>query len=477
MSNDLFKKTEWLGCVLGIACLGAQFIMAQEVTGEQELFAGDSASEIQARWEYFVPIAVPAADIAPDATTTESQPPLLDLVLGPSVFSFARFDLADLRLYDQTGRAIPYSLRYLRPQSERESVLAEEFNRSESPDGTIELTLDLKKDDIQHNEIEIVTSGENFRRAVEIEGSDDGKTFRPLAVGHLVRYAKGDQKLDLPSIDYSDSRFRYLRVRVSRDPEQLDGDQQPDEFLIRDIKVSQQVTLAGSTLTLPGELEPREPVRSYSAPGSAWIIDLGGERIPCDQIEVDIADTEFARDFQIQYELPREPGARVVFESVSLNESFWQRRVGEAKQPMVARFGEVQTGRLKLIVTDHRNPPLTIKSVRFGAPVRQVVFARPTGQSVELRLFYGNPRAEPPNYDFARNLPLKLSVEPARVFYGNIQRNPEFVPPPLAFTERFPWLIYVVLSSVSVILAVMIVSLSRTAIAIHDARNGVQTAS
>ena len=60
------------------------------------------------------------------------------------------------------------------------------------------------------------------------------------------------------------------------------------------------------------------------APGSAWIIDLGGERIPCDRIEVDIADSEFARDIQIQYELPKEPGGRMVFEFVALSESFWQ---------------------------------------------------------------------------------------------------------------------------------------------------------
>ena len=95
-------------------------------------------------------------------------------------------------------------------------------------------------------------------------------------------------------------------------------------------------------------------------------------------------------------------------------------------------------------------------------------FARPPIEQGDLRLFFGNPHAEMPNYDFARNLPEKLDLSPVRVGLGDVQRNPSFVPPPLAITERFPWLIYVVLSSVSVVLAGVIVSVSRTAIAIHD---------
>jgi hypothetical protein len=136
---------------------------------------------------------------------------------------------------------------------------------------------------------------------------------------------------------------------------------------------------------------------------------------------------------------------------------------------MVLTFDEVQTSRLKLFVTDHRNPPLTIRGVKFGAPARQVVFARRPNDASELRLYFGNPLAEMPNYDFARNLPAKLTPPPTRVSIGEAIRNPNFVPPPQPFTERFPWLIYAVLGSVTLILAAVIASLSRTAIAIHDA--------
>ena len=128
----------------------------------------------------------------------------------------------------------------------------------------------------------------------------------------------------------------------------------------------------------------------------------------------------------------------------------------------------MQTRRLKLSVTDHRNPPLSIRSIKVSAPARQVVLARPADESGELRLFFGNPRADLPVYDFARNLPATLAAPPARSELKSATRQPNFVPPPQPFTERFPWLIYVVLGSVSVVLAGVIVSLSRAAITIHD---------
>ena len=86
-----------------------------------------------------------------------------------------------------------------------------------------------------------------------------------------------------------------------------------------------------------------------------------------------------------------------------------------------------------------------------------------------LRLFFGNPRADLPVYDFARNLPATLAAPPARSELKSATRHLNFVAPPQPFTERFPWLIYVVLGSVTVVLAGMIVSLSRAAIMIHDA--------
>ncbi|MBC7817599.1 MAG: hypothetical protein IAG10_11960 [Planctomycetaceae bacterium] len=433
----------------------------------------EATPELQARWEYFVPVPIPAAK-------SDDSPTLMDVILGTDVFAHARPDLADLRLYDSAGKTIPYALRYRHPQSVQERVPASEFNRAEPDDGPNELTLDLQRDDIQYNEVKIVTSGVNFRRAVEIEGSEDGKTWRQLVAANLVRFEHDKQKIDLDSLAFADSRFRYLRVRVHPDPGKVTVNQEQELFRFLEVNVLRHVEDPGERLTQEGTLQPREPGRMNGAPGSVWIIDLGGDNVPCDRIEADIADSEFARDILIEAEYPTGPLGQLRFTYVGMTgETLWQRKPGERKKPLIAMFQEVQTRRLKLHITDHRNPPLSIRSIKFSAPARQVVFARPANEAGEPRLFFGNPLAELPVYDFARNLPAKLAPPPARTELQAAARNPDFVPPPQAFTERFPWLIYLVLSSVTVVLAAVIISLSRAAISIHDANyayvGGAQT--
>ncbi len=462
--------------LLGVALLilSAAAARSQEVLdaniAETPAMAEEATPELQARWEYFVPVPISAAK-------TDDSPTLMDVILGRDVFAHARPDLADLRLYDTTGKTIPYALRYRRPQSLQERVPAREFNRAEPDNGPRELTLDLQQNeelnfqqDIQYNEIKIETSGRDFRRAVEVDGSEDGQTWRRLVAAQLIRFESGKQKIDLDSLTFADSRFRYVRVRVYPDPGRVTANQEQELFRMTQVSILRHTEDAGERLTQDATLQPRQPTRNNGAPASAWIIDLGGDNVPCDRIEVDVADSEFARDILIEAEYPSGPLGQLRFTYVGMTgEPLWQRKPGQPKKPMIATFGEVQTRRLRLFVTDHRNPPLSIRSIKFSAPARQLVFARPASEAGEPQLFFGNPRAELPVYDFARNLPAKLAPPPARSELNAAARNQNFVPPPLPLTERFPWLIYLVLGSVTVVLAFVIVSLSRAAITIHDA--------
>ena len=61
-----------------------------------------------------------------------------------------------------------------------------------------------------------------------------------------------------------------------------------------------------------------------------------------------------------------------------------------------------------------------------------------------------------------------LNPPPARAQLEEPQENPQYVPVPPPLTERWPWLIYVVLGLVSLVLGVLIVNVARTAIALHD---------
>src|SRR3954465_12526296 len=80
----------------------------------------------------------------------------------------------------------------------------------------------------------------------------------------------------------------------------------------------------------------------------------------------------------------------------------WRRRAGEQARPLEAAFPEIKAARLKLVITDYRNPPLDIESVDVVAAARELVFANDPPLKSPLRLFYGNSQATPPHYDLER---------------------------------------------------------------------------
>lgn len=436
-----------------------------------------AVSEAPNSWQYMNRLAVPSAAVGvADSRTSQ----LFDIVLTPQIFSQARSDLADLRLFDSAGQTVPYALRYLRPQSIQDQVPAVEFNRSQSESGTQELTLDLQSDEIRHNEVRILTDGENFRRPAVIDGSDDGKHWKRLAAANLIRFSHGDQNVIADSVSYPESRYRYIRIQVEPDhmssgpekSEPADTSSSTDErsFTISDAVVLRQVSLPGEQLTLDAVVHDREPGRASGSPSSSWIVDLGGQNVPCDRLEVMVDNREFVRDIEVQAEFPSYLPGQTSFMSLSLNEGMtWQRQLGDAKKAMIVTFPEVQTSRLRLTVVDHSNVPLTISAVRFSAAARQIVFAEPAQADHTVTLYSGNPSADLPRYDFDRNLSAELITAPIRCIPESSTQNPGFTPPPRPFSDRFPWLIYVVLTSVISVLAFVISRLAGTAVSLHDA--------
>ena len=182
---------------------------------------------------------------------------------------------------------------------------------------------------------------------------------------------------------------------------------------------------------------------------------MEGDNQPVQKIIANIGDREFARDYRIESAGPADSGTG--FTHVCTGQ--WSRRAGESDKPVVAEFNEITAARLRLVVTDYRNPPLDLQSVEYVGAAREVIFARDPKLSGPLRLYYGNLQAEPPHYDLERNLPPRIEPPPERLTLESQQDNPDYQPAPLALTERLPWLIYVVLGAASLVLALIIASL------------------
>ena len=351
-------------------------------------------------------------------------------------------------------------MRIRQPKSLRETFVAREFNRALGIEDSSELTLDLKSSDIEHNEVEIKTLGANFRRKVELEGSDDNQNWNELASTFLISFRRDRRSLVGNTVSYPPSRFRYLRLRVYPDPV---VDKKP--VTIRSASVTRRIDAPGELSERVVSLGERIPTRFQNQPCSSWIIDLGAQQMPCTRLEMEVHDGEFVRDFYVEHETTRDHFVRIDVR----NSDPWQRRTGEPKKPMVIEFdSEIRASRLRLMVVDFRNPPLNLESVKSISAVRQVIIAKPEDSGMGYRLFYGNPNASAPNYDFARNLPAQIKPAPTRATLAIYKKNPDYTPAPKPFTERLPWLVYVVLAGLGLILAGIIASVARKAIALHD---------
>jgi hypothetical protein len=391
-------------------------------------------------WQYFKEIPAP-------------RPPagLTDFVLDVETLDKARADQEDLRLYDSAGREVPYALRVRRDMATTNAFPAREFNRSVDG-GAAQISLDLGDRPEPHNQVEIDTPGNNFRRFVDVGGSADGAQWSTLASAAIIfRFAAAGRTVEQLAVDYPVSRYRYLRVRVARDPE---TDRAAPE--IAGVRVRRSIHLAGEMWSTLGSMEPRDADRANARPASIWRVDLGG-RIPVQQVLLTVGDGVFSRPFTLQ--AVDDPAAPVLLASGELT-----RRESAAGQLKIG-FEERWARRLRLTVIDDRNPPLTIFSLTAEGAARQVVFDPASAAPGVLRLYYGSTRALAPRYDLAARLPAESGSMATRLTLGPQRENPAYRPEPKPFSERSPWLVYVVLAAAGIVLAAILVSLARASAA------------
>lgn len=244
-----------------------------------------------------------------------------------------------------------------------------------------------------------------------------------------------------------------------------DLSQARDKPEIASVTVYHAVQVPGEYLVREARVEPREAVSAYGAPGSAWILDLGGDNVPMEKLMLDVADSDFSRHYVL--EKIEGEGTRAV-----IAQGQWRRRPDDLRKPLeIALPNEVAAHRLRLVVTDHANAPLNVQSAHYTAAARQVVFAR-KGVTPPVRLYSGDPKAALPHYDFAANLPPVLKPVPQRVTIGPSVQNPLYQPAPKPWTEQWPGLVYAVLATASVVLLVILGILARKAVARRDKDGG-----
>lgn len=369
------------------------------------------------------------------------------------VLDKAREDLADLRLYDANSREIPYAVRTRAGKDEAEEVEGLLFNQAKIGSTASEASVDLREDPGEHNEVEIETEGMNFRRSVEVEGSDTGTDWKTLTTGGVIfSFGSASSTARSNRVSYPVSRYHYLRVRVFADKPR---EEQPP--VITAVRVLMSRREQSEITTWNVSLPEYRLLRHHSAPASSWTLDLGA-RVPCDRLLLNVHDESFSRPFEV--EVVDDPNNIRLVAAGELT-----RRRGDQK-PLAVNFDvEVYARKLRLIVTDHSNQTLSLFKVDAGAPLRQLFFELKEPSAQPLRLYFGNANATEPHYDFEDELQSRLNAPVVATAAGPLTNNPDYRPAPLPFTERVPWLIYIVLTASSVALGLILFSLARATMA------------
>jgi Protein of unknown function (DUF3999) len=403
-----------------------------------------SAQMSLSSWPYYV-----------EVTPARRAPGIYDLVVPLPLLDKSGTELSDLRLFDSANREIPYAIRVRKDVNESQEFEARLFNESQLG-ATSEVTVDLGEDPREHNEVEIETSGTNFRRRVALEGSNTGSDWRLLnSSGMLLNFASQNDAVESKRISYPTSRYRYLRVKVQRD--ELTDNTAPR---ITSVKTILAIREKGQLSTWTVPVPSYQLLRNQGAHASAWNLDLGA-RAPCDRLTLEIDDNSFSRPFQV--EAVDDPQNVRLIATGTLS-----RHVDDPK-PLVIIFNEEEHVRkLRLQITDYSNPTLNISSIQASAPARQLLFELKDPVSLPLRLYFGSASVSAPHYDFEKELPIKISAEPIPSTIGDVTANAEYKPEPLPLTERVPWLIYFVLAASSIALGFILLSLARSAMRMKE---------
>ena len=360
---------------------------------------------------------------------TSSNAGYLRVSVDGEVYRRSQRSLADLRLVDDLGKETPYSIYAQRESTTAEAYEPKIFNRGILPGAYSTLTLDLEQE-TESNTLVLKTSSRNFKRRVEIAGSNDRKQWLVLKADGYIFDFSGDQKIHLTTIRYPDSKYRYLQVKV------WNGKEEP--LTIEGASLSRVTTTQARRAVRGVRLHSREEDAKLKA--TVCVLDLSYENLPADLLTVNTPEENFSRMVEIQA-----GNDLKLWENAQQGDLYRFRTDKYSVEKESLRFPEVRCRYLKLLIYNHDDPPLKLAAFEVQGVEEDLVCRTQPDRSYSL--YYGNPQAHAPRYDFEL-LKNYLSLETiARVQLGSENENDSFRPssPKRPWTERQPVLFWGVL--------------------------------
>ena len=381
------------------------------------------------------------------------------LILTPDVYDAARPDLGDIRLVDAHGEQVPYVLVKPKDTMEERKYELAVINRSTNVDMAAMVTLDFGKKVVK-NSIEVMTRGNNFRRAVKVEGSSDNIEFFTLverAYIFAVTYDRRFEQVDLPKNDY-----RYLRITVWP---MATEEKNPVIDEVRAFKIEKSFAERH-----PVEMALIEHSEDEKSNSSIYVYDLVYRRLPVSEIEFDVADDSFYRYVTIEGTDAETRKVKVYSEDnrqrTKTVEVKWERiisstiyRYAEADGQKRERLAlRIPSGRrvhryLKITIRNYDDRAVVVKSASAKMIAHKIVFTNM--DNVAPTLYVGSESARTPRYDLGHRLSNPLQVKAKAAKLSGITDNPLFgqaEEKAIAWTEKHKVLLLVIMVVMALVL-------------------------
>lgn len=387
--------------------------------------------------------------------------------ISPEIFNDSQLCLEDLRVIDDANRLVPHVLQwdYSAKGTGIEWRPAKLLNGSRIDRKYSRIVADFGRIE-EKNAVQVSTSGTNFRRRVELEGSNDSARWEKLPGVFLlfdVTIRGQQQKLDTLALPLNN--FRFLRLTVFNMPDES------EPIAIETVKCTSRKVIAEKNLIAV----PAKSVSiTHGKDGRETLIhiDMGFRNLPIDRMRIRIDDPYFHRGFSIS-------ASNTVTKEGENQKGSFQTKTGQQAEPMrylnggiFYRIRDKEGSSESLLLEDVHmpyrylslriyngdSPPLRIAGVDLWRGATDLIFEAKKGRSYTL--LGGNEAARQPDYDLASSMrDLNKSGLPVASLGEKTSKDQKEKAP---WTERHGTLILIVLIALAASIAYLILRSMRS---------------
>ncbi len=410
------------------------------------LAAGGGAQGVHADfgqevWRYFKPIEVPA-NVPPDS--------LVEVAPDPEVYLHAAPNLSDLRVVEAAAQVeTPFKMTVERGDLRRSALAVAVQDLQTMPGEWTSFVVDVAREGVLHNEVEVLTKSQNFQRQVTVESSTDRVSWAQVQdKGQIFDLTIKEREFTTHDtrVQYPTSTARYLRVRIADDGEpalQVTG---AAVYMVRSL--APQFTQ--TPLAVLGRSE------NAKERTSVLLLDTAHPGLPVDRVTIATAQENFYRRAMVEASPDRDhwsqpaPGEFFVFRTARFR--------GDR---LTLTFPETTARYLRLTLFNEDDRPLPVDGLTALGVQRKVLFQPKPGAT--YRLYYGSGSARAPSYDLERVFPYLVTEDLPVAKLGAETPNPAFAEEvrEVPFTERYPWLVPSGVGVASLLVGLFLASLLR----------------